>query len=297
MLKKIIIGVFVFLIIAVFGAAWYFSSQLVYPPFRECPKKHFVYCDNPEELNLTFEDISFKSPDGKELKGWYIPSKNSKKVIILVHGHGASRYEGMRWAKALNKGGFNLLTFDLRNSGKSEKCYTSMGFHEKKDVIGAVDYIINEKKLTKIGVFGASMGGVSSIFAMAEDERIKAGTFEAAYAHLDDLLTEMASRDFGLPKYPLMPLVLKFWELRAHADAEKMNAEDVIGKISPRPVFIIHCPEDNFIPYSHGERNYQAAKEPKQLWSAGCNQHAEAWQSDPAKGEALVVNFFRKYIK
>ncbi len=300
MKKKIVITATVLVLViagALFGAAWYFTSMIIDPPVKKCDPEHFIYCGNPSELNLPFEEVSFKTKDGLTLYGWFIPSGNSDRAVIMVHGHTASRNEGMRWVKSFHNGGFNILTFDLRNSGKSEGDSTSMGYHEKKDVIAAVDYLFNERNTKKIGVFGVSMGAATSALAMAEDERIRAGIFEAGYADFKDLLATLAKRDFGLPNYPLMPLVIWVFEMRTGADMDDFAMEKNLPRISPRPVMIIHCKEDNYIPYEHGLRNFQAAQSNKEMWTSPCKKHARAWQGDQKTGEMKTVGFMKKHVQ
>lgn len=303
-MKKFLIKSFIFLIIIfsviLSAAGWYFSEQVMHPQKPEkskCSVNHFVYCNDPKkDLGLEFEDVSFISQEKYNLKGWFIPAKRSTKVIITVHGHGANRYEGARWFKALHKAGFNILSFDMRNSGQSTKGTTTMGYYERYDVISAVDYVEKEKNMKSIGVFGVSMGSSSSIPAMAIDKRIKAGVFEATLANLKDQFGDILTRNFGLPKFPILNIAIFFFELRADVDLDEMNNEDIIGKISPRPVFLIHCSKDDYIGYDHGLRMFKAAKEPKQTWTTDCNKHAQAWQSDPAKAEKLVTDFFTKNL-
>ncbi len=297
MLKKIIIAVTALMLIAVFSASWYFSSVVMYPNRGVCSKDHFVYCTDPSELKLSFENVSFKSIDGLTLKGWYVPSGKSGKGIVMVHGHGANKREGLRWLSALNKAGFNVLLFDLRNSGESDKAFTSMGYYEKNDVVSAVDYMEKVKGIKKIGLFGVSMGGATGIYAMSMDKRVAAGIFEASYADLNDLMTQMAKRDFGLPRFPIVSLAMILFEIRTNADRKDISPEKVIGSISPRPVFIMHSSNDPYIPYSHGERIYSKAKEPKEMWTYSNKKHAEAWQVNPADAEKRVTGFFSRYVQ
>jgi len=297
MLKKIIIVVTGIIIITVFSASWYFSSVVMYPNRGVCSKNHFVYCTDPSEVNLSFENVSFKSNDGLNLKGWFVPSGKSVKGIVMVHGHGANKREGLRWLSALNKAGFNVLLFDLRNSGDSDKAFTSMSYYERNDVISAVDYMERVKGIKKIGLFGVSMGGATGIYSMSMDKRVAAGIFEASYADLNDLMTQMAKRDFGLPRFPVVSLALIFFEIRTNSDRKDISPEKVIGSISPRPVFIMHSSNDPYIPYSHGERNFSKAIEPKEMWTYSNSKHAQAWQADTVYAEKRVTGFFTKYIK
>lgn len=300
LIKIIPIILMILIITVLFGAGWFFSQQVMHPPKPKklkCPKEHFIYCNNPKkDLGLNYEEVSFISQKKYTLKGWFIPAKGSKKVVITVHGHGANRYEGARWFKALHNAGFNILAFDLRNSGLSSKGITTMGYYERYDVIAAVDYVQKQKGMKSIGVFGVSMGSSSSIPAMKMDKRIKAGVFEATLANLKDVFGDILTRDFGLPKFPILNIAVFFFEKRANVDIDKMNNEDIIGQISPRPVFLMHCTKDNYINYSHAKRMFKAVKKPKQTWTTDCDKHAEAWQSNPKKAERLVVNFFKKYL-
>ncbi|MCX7678556.1 MAG: alpha/beta hydrolase [Spirochaetes bacterium] len=283
--------------IVLLGASWHFSNQLMYPKPGICNNEHFVYCEGASQLGIPFEDVEFKNAENLTLKGWYFPAKGSKRAIIMVHGITADRREGLRWVKALHGAGFNLLLFDLRNHGKSDKSPTGMGYAEKHDVIAAVDYLQKVRGLTSIGVFGVSLGGATAIHAMAQDPRIAAGMFEASYAHLADLLAQIAKRDFSLPRFPIIHSVLLVYRLRSGMNPAFMNPEDYIGKIAPRPVYLIHCPKDNYTEFSHGMRLFKAAKEPKFFWEAPCNVHARAWQSNPLEAEKIVKNFFANYVK
>ena len=284
------------IVIASFLAvAWILSSNIMHPTFV-CSEEHFIYCGDPSQLDLSFEDISIQVGDGHTLSGWYIPAEASDKAVIFIHGHGADRHEGMRWFKAVHQAGFNILAFDLRNQGKSAKSFSTMGYFEKRDVIAALDYLQQQKQIESIGIFGTSMGAATSIMAMVDDSRIAAGVFEAGWANLDDLYSEIIEQHMGLPSYPLLPLTNWMLEQRTGMEMAKLNPEDMLADIAPRPVFIIHCSGDNLIGFSHGERNYAAAKKPKEFWKSPCQMHARAWQSDPEYIEQRVTNYFTKYL-
>ena len=284
------------IVIASFLAvAWILSSNIMHPTFV-CSEEHFIYCGDPSQLDLSFEEISIQVDDGHTLSGWYIPAEASDKAVIFIHGHGADRHEGMRWFKAVHQAGFNILAFDLRNQGKSAKSFSTMGYFEKRDVIRALDYLQQQKQIESIGIFGTSMGAATSIMAMVDDSRIAAGVFEAGWANLDDLYSEIIEQHMGLPSYPLLPLTTWMLEQRTGMEMAKLNPEDMLADIAPRPVFIIHCSGDNLIGFSHGERNYAAAKKPKEFWKSPCQMHARAWQSDPEYIEQRVTNYFTKYL-
>ncbi len=109
-------------------------------PFT-CTKEHFVYCGDPGEQGIPFEKVSSKTTDGLTIRGWYMPAGGTK-AVVLAHGRGANRNEGIRFARVLHGAGYNLLTFDFRNCGESDKSFNSMGYHEKKDIYAAIDYLV-----------------------------------------------------------------------------------------------------------------------------------------------------------
>ena len=71
------------------------------------------------------------------------------------------------------------------------------------------------------------------------------------------------------------------------------NLEDLVGKIAPRPVFLIHAGADDA-----GHRNpelYAAANEPKQIWEAA-GGHTDGIERQPAEYERRVVGFLDRWL-
>lgn len=289
---KSIVAVFLVFSGLLFAGAWYFSSLILYPPV-ECKKEHHVYCSTPGELGLSYEDVAIPTSDGLTMRSWYIPAAGSTRAIIVVHGHGGMKNEGLRFAKALNGAGYNLLLLDLRrNSGGS----ATMGYLESKDVINAVDFLEKERKQTKIGIFGFSMGAATSILAMSRENRILAGLFSSGYTSVMDELRDAASRDYHLPYFPLLPLVRFLTDHRAGIKLEEVRPIDVIASISPRPLQIFHCDRDDYVDSSHGRRLFEKAGEPRDLWLASCARHERVWNEHPEESEKRAVDFFQKYL-
>ena len=271
-LKYTVIGVPLILLVILLGISWYFSSSMLYPSLRPCPVEHYVYCKTPEELQIHYEDISFQTIDGYILPGWYMPSGQSTEVILLIHGRGATRHEGMRYAKALLNAGFNLLAIDLRHRRQREGIICSMGYHEQKDIFAALDFLQNKKKLEAIG--------------------IKAGVFNSGFSKFENIIVETTKLRYGLPKYPLIPIVMKLYQWRGDLDVDELIPEKDISQISPRPVYIMHGTADKKVGIHHGERLYSAAKQPKQFWKVEGGKHTRLWQINRQKAENNVVEFF-----
>jgi pimeloyl-ACP methyl ester carboxylesterase len=289
-------GIIFLFFLGLCGAAWYFSSILLYPGPHVCAEEHYVFCTDPSELNLAFEDVTFRTLDGLSISGWFIPGSPGKPGILMVHGRGATRREALRYVPSLHKNGFNLLLIDLRNCGASDKSFNSMGYHERKDVHAGIDYLINQRKILSAGVFGYSMGASTCIMAMSENKRIKAGVFESGFSDFDTIIAEAAKRDFGLPYFPMVPMSRFFYEWRGDLDTIDPTPLNAISTIAPRPVFIIHGTGDEEVDYSHGEALFASARHPKLLWSVADGKHTQAWQADKETAEKGIPEFFSKHL-
>ena len=298
MIKKITLFILFLFSCIYFSSAWYFSTQILMLPITECKVERFVFCREPSEQGLAFEEVTFKTSDGLTLPAWYMPAKdkNSKKAVLLVHGRTANRTEGMRYAKAIVAAGYNVLAIDMRHPRQHPDIISTMSFHEKKDVIAALDYLTDEKNITSIGVMGFSMGAATSIIVMAKDLRIKAGIFSGSYANSMDVLAEQAQVLYGLPRYPLMPMVAKFFAWRGDLDIDEINPIKYIAQISPRPVYIMHGTADKTVDFQHGQLLFDAAKKPKTFWKAENGEHTRLWQLDNEKADSSVVNFLDRYL-
>ena len=277
------------------AGAIYFSSAILYTGKYVCSEEHFVYCGDPSSIGLGFENIEFRTSDDLLIRGWWIPGRAGAPAIVVVHGRGVDRPEGLRFAPALHAAGFHLLYIDLRNCGQSQRAFSSMGAYERRDVHAAVDYAVS-RGMRSIGVFGFSMGAATSIMAMSEDLRIRAGIFEGGFASFSSAISDAAWQDYKIPRYPLLPLVEALVSLRARMNTDEIVPVKMISDISPRPVFIIHGTADVRVLPHNGEELYAAAREPKWYWIVPGGRHTRAWQADRTQAEAKVTEFFLKYL-
>ncbi|MBN2500120.1 MAG: hypothetical protein JXB38_05080 [Anaerolineales bacterium] len=140
----------------------------------------------PAAYGMDYEDVTFKSQDGLDLKGWFIPG-NADKSIIITHPfpfnrHGfLKRNQGwlplfktdvdlLKTAQQIHAAGYNVLMFDFRNHGESQAGITGIGLNESLDVIGAVDYLKTRFSAVahQIGFVSFCMGANSTLIAMSK---------------------------------------------------------------------------------------------------------------------------------
>jgi len=149
----------------------------------------------PLSEGMQYEDVAFKSSDGLDIRGWFIPagSRDGRApAVAFVHGWLWNRLGNVAGqvpvpdksvdflpaAKALHDAGYGVLLFDLRNHGESARAKTPLtfGVYEARDFVGAVNYLRARPDVdgARIGAIGCSMGGNTAIYGTPECQPVKA---------------------------------------------------------------------------------------------------------------------------
>lgn len=254
--------------------------------------------DSPARHGLQFEEVEFKSRDGITLRGWFIPAPKAKGTVIFCHGHAGSMDPDLKYAPWFHSSGFNVLMFDFRGHGRSEGDKISMGYYERFDLLGAVDYL-KKRGLDNIGVLGFSMGGAVAITTAAIEPSIKAVACDGAFAKLVGVLI----RGIGVVNPALRPagivagpLAILFASARLGAWLPSADPIRWVAKLSPRPLLLIHGERDVFISTQEILALYRSAGEPKELWIVPGANHRNADELYPEEYREKVIGFFERYL-
>lgn len=248
----------------------------------------------PADLGLYYENVTFSTSDGLQLKGWFVPSSRSRAAVILGHGHTRSRQEMLDIATMLNRNCYNVLLFDWRAHGESEGARTTFGYAEVNDLAAALDYVSSRPEVDpeRVGVLGKSMGAAIAIRGAAVLPQLKAVVSDSPYPSLRDSIEVGVRRRGPLGLWPLRPIAVFLGTMTIGVDPELVRPIDDVDKISPRPLLILHGGQDELIPSDTGERLFAAAAEPKFLWYAPDASHVKLSSDYPQEYEDRVVAFF-----
>jgi fermentation-respiration switch protein FrsA (DUF1100 family) len=240
-----------------------------------------------EERKVKFQAVDLITKDGIRLSAWYTPPKN-RTVILLAHGYGDNRPE---WVHVLlAKADYGVLAWDARAHGESDGEISTVGYFEVLDVKAGFDYVTAQPNIEHIGAWGGSMGGATMIRAAAQFPQIEALVVDSPYSSLDDEF------DYLVP-YPFInPLVKFFAEIQTGLDINNLRPVDEIVKISPRPVYIIQGTGDKVVPTDTAEQLFNAAGEPRFLWTEENVIHLGMYLDNPRKYERRVIGFFDEYL-
>lgn len=136
--------------------------------------------------------ITFHTVDGKILRGDFWAQPHAAPTVVLCHGYRFSR-DLLRPVAALEYlHGFNVLLFDFRGHGESQRVNTSGGSAEVRDLEAALDVAALQQETLpgKIVVHGFSMGAAIALLMQPRPE-VAAIVADSPYAHLDEILRRL----------------------------------------------------------------------------------------------------------
>ena len=158
-------------------------------------------------------------------------------------------------AHALVGEGFNVLMFDFRNHGESGGNVTTLGYHEVKDVIGAVQWLRQERpaQAERIGIVGFSMGAVTSIIAASQEPSIGAVVADSPFSDLRSYLQGNMPVWTGLPNVPFTWTIMAILPPLIDSQVDQVSPVAVMPDM-PQPVLLIHADGDTAIPADESRR-------------------------------------------
>jgi fermentation-respiration switch protein FrsA (DUF1100 family) len=233
----LLIFVIALLLVLLYSFLRWFERLQVWVPERK------MFAD-PSQVGLAYEDVYFRSEDGVRLNGWYVPCEGSSASLLFCHGNGGNICHRLESLRQFHRLGLSVFAFDYRGYGNSEGTLSEAGTY--LDAEAAYRWLREREAPERIILFGRSLGG--SIATQL------ATRVEAAALICESGFTSIAN--VGRELFPLLPVRL-------------INTikYDTLAKIRDvrMPVMFIHSTEDELIPFSHSERLYAAAREPKML--------------------------------
>jgi len=295
LLRRIAIGLVSAILIVVVAAlgivGWIGSERAIHRPQNIYS---WTLADYP---NLRAEPVTIQSRTGVALAGRFFPG-TSRTTIIISHGFGDNQDQLLPWADFLNRAGYSLFTYDMRNRGGSGGDATTFGALEQEDLLSVIDYVAARPDVdaARLGALGLSLGGATTILAAARDTRIKAVVDDCGFSDAPAVVDTAYEYFLHLPAFPFAPVSVKIGELRTGTDFGAVRPVDAVGQISPRPIFIIHGLADIVVPPAHSERVFAAAGEPKQVWYVPGAKHNGSREVAGAEYGQRIVEFFRSTL-
>lgn len=218
-----------------------FQPRLVY-----FPRVERELALTPRTAGLDYEDVNLLAADGVKLHGWWVPARDARGTVLMMHGNAGNISHRLGYLTMFNRLGYSVLLFDYRGYGKSAGSPDEEGTY--RDAEAAWEHVTATRNVQPhdIVMVGESLGGgVATWLATKHPPRalVLASTFTSV-------------PDLGAGIYPWLPV-------RLIARIEYANLARI--KEIAAPVLVAHSRQDDIIPFAHGEALFAAAREPKQL--------------------------------
>jgi dipeptidyl aminopeptidase/acylaminoacyl peptidase len=225
-------------------------------------------------------------------------------AFIVLHGFGSTQNAGNVLAPCalLNRLGYVAMRFDMRGCGDSEgERGKLICLEQVSDTRNALTLLQSKPYIdaARIGVAGSSFGAAVAVYTTGLDPRFAAcisasgwgngalkfeaqhnepGAFDKFLKMLDDgrAYRERTGQSMMVSRYDIVPIPPK---LRGHVVAKSIidmpvetaqsmydfRAEEMIGKIGPRPVLLLHSAVDSVTPTDQTIRMFQRAAAPCEM--------------------------------
>ena len=250
----------------------------------------------------TYEDVSFKSTDGLQLKGWWFPVPSANRAVVVVHGRGANRiksdFDPQKIAQFLLASRYSVLLFDLRGHGVSEGVRYSLGEYEPRDVVGAIDFAQRKAGIDRrrVAIIGESMGGGSAIMTVKADPSIGPVITDSAFADGSTVVGEVAPNYTGLPGW-FTPGIVLMSRLFFDLDLSLIKPAEVVRDHPERAWLFIQCENDTTVFRHHGVELKAASANPgTELWLVPGCEHVKAFATHTVEWEQRVLAFLTREI-
>ncbi|MFD0687205.1 alpha/beta hydrolase [Actinomadura fibrosa] len=198
--------------------------------------------------------------------------------FVVAHGFTCSWRQPalQRIAGVLNRFG-GVLSLDFRGHGRSGG-HSTVGDREILDV-EAVVAAARRRGYRRIAVTGFSMGGAVALRHAALHGGVDAVVSVSAPARWYYRGTVPMRRVHWVIERRLGRLAVRLARgtrvARTGWDPVPEAPYEVVGRIAPVPLLIVHGDADAFFPLEHGHQLYGAARDPRELWIEPAFGHAE----------------------
>jgi hypothetical protein len=233
----IAVAMYVLLVVGMFA----FQRSLLYFPSHD----YVTLAD--AHANKALRELSVKTADGIDLKGWYAPATSKPLTFVFFHGNGDNLYGDAEVPDPYLAAGYGFLIAEYRGYSGLPGKPTEAGLYADGRAY-LYGLMAQGVKRENIVLLGHSLGTGVAV-QMAEKFHVGGLILLAPYLSI----TKMAQIS-----YPFIPVRL--------IALDRFDNEKKIEKIHV-PILIVNGTADEIIPPSQGKRLYELAKEPRTFHS------------------------------
>lgn len=198
----------------------------------------------------------------------YLKNENAPKTIIYSHGNAEDVADRVWSFATFTNNGLSVLAYDYPGYGLSPGKPTEAGVYAAADA--AYTYLTEKcnVKPEEIIVYGRSIGSGPSCY-LAEKHPVGGLILECGFTSITRTVTRIR-----IVPTDAFPNINRIQNIRC-------------------PILFLHGEEDSIVPFSHAQKMYAAAHEPKyKLWIPGCD-HANIIQFIGTNYDKTISDFLK----
>jgi uncharacterized protein len=251
---------------------------------------------DPLQISSTIQSWSTKTADGLTLRGWYCPTRQHRRLVVLVHGMGGNRDE-MAWiGRDLHADGYDVLLFDLRGHGSSDPSRLTMGARERGDLRAVLDWANRQGfSQDRVGWLGWSLGAATLLMEGEQNLKIRAVVLDSPFGNLPELLDRQLTQHSHLPKL-FNPGIILAARLAFGVRTDNLVPLRSALRWGQRPILLIHGEDDSIVPVSQARQIVGALGPNCQAMILPGVEHVGAYHEAPGRYIATVDRFFDRYL-
>ncbi|WP_432463527.1 alpha/beta hydrolase [Agarivorans sp. QJM3NY_33] len=201
----------------------------------------------PAALGMNFSEQWLSSVNGKQLFSWFLPANNSRCTLVIVHGWGANAEMMLPLAQPFYAAGMDVLLYDARNHGRSDRDSFSSLPRFAEDLGCALDWLQQRSPGHQLVVLGHSLGAAAAILSASRRHDIDLVIGLSGFAHPNLLMKRHLDK-------PWLPRFMRTQILNYIQHVIGFRFEDIapMNRISELrcPVLLAHGTEDKVVPIS-----------------------------------------------
>lgn len=246
------------------------------------------------------KDTTITGHNGFRIHSCFVPAADpatAPGTAIVVHGYNDNHYVFLYLVRMYrDRLNYNVLFPDLQYHGFSEGRAIQMGWHDRYDVEKWAEVAHGIFKDDFMVVHGVSMGAATTMM-MSGDELppyVRAFVEDCGYSSVWDQFKTNLKESFNLPPFPILNCAslvcrsLYGWGFKEASSVAQLARCD-------RPMLFIHGDADDFVPFSHLQKNYDAKVNGyKEMWVAEGAIHANSFARYPEEYTQRVLSFLEK---
>lgn len=210
--------------------------------------------------------------DGESIFARHLLNAKADYTILYNHGNNEDIGMNLRWLHRFYEQGYSVLTYDYRGYGLSEGKATEENTY--RDAESVYNYLVSRLHVppAKIIVMGRSLGGGVAV-ELAMNKPVAGLIMQSTFISINRVVAGGQAVPF-----------------------DKFKSISKIGNVNC-PTLIIHGTADSRIKIWHGEKLYEAAKQPKAyLWVEGAD-HEDDIAAIAGKEYWQAIDRFTEKIK